>query len=148
MGKLWYLKKELSVFHENCCGFGPPNVQNWVKLKNGHILENRSKLTKLKALYFLELLKFSFFIFALFFEILPYFCFTPILTFGGPKPQQFSWKTDNSFFKYHNFPIQFSTFTTMENYQFCIRGSELAMKTVANLRYFWSNFCCAAAPML
>ena len=53
------MKKELSVFHENCCGFGPPNVKKLVKIKNGHISENRAKLKKLKALYFLELLKFE-----------------------------------------------------------------------------------------
>ena len=53
------MKKELSVFHENCFGLGHPNVKNWVKLKNGHISENRSKLTKLKALCFLEVKKFE-----------------------------------------------------------------------------------------
>ena len=35
--------------------FGPPNFKKWVKLKNGHISENKAKLTKLKALYFLKL---------------------------------------------------------------------------------------------
>ena len=67
------------------------------------------------------------------------------LTFGGPKPQQFSWKTDNSFFKYHNFPILLSILTIIENYH---RGSVLAVKTVANLRYFWSNFDPSTALML
>ena len=56
------------------------------------------------------------------------------LTFGGAKMQQFSWKTDNSFFNYHNFPILLSIFTIIENYQFLTRGSVLAVKTVANLR--------------
>ena len=55
------------------------------------------------------------------------------LIFGGPKPQQFSWETNNFFFKYHNFPILLSIFTIIENYQFLIRGSVLAGKTVANL---------------
>ena len=27
---LCYVKKELSFFHENCCGFGPPNVKKLV----------------------------------------------------------------------------------------------------------------------
>ena len=70
------------------------------------------------------------------------------LTFGGAKMQQFSWKTDNSIFKYHNFPILYSIFSTMDNYQSLIRGYVLAMKTVANLMYFWSNFGPLTAPML
>jgi len=49
------LKKEFSVFHENCCGFGTPNVKKMGKIKNSHISEIRAKLTKLKALYILKL---------------------------------------------------------------------------------------------
>ena len=33
MGKLGCLKKELSVFHENCCGFGPSKVKKSGKTK-------------------------------------------------------------------------------------------------------------------
>ena len=55
------------------------------------------------------------------------------LNFGGPKPQQFSWEADNSFFKYHNFPILLSFFTITENYNVLIRGSVQTLKTVAKL---------------
>ena len=53
------MKKELSVFHENCCGFGPPKVKIWVKVKKGNISKSKAKMKKLKILYFLELLKFK-----------------------------------------------------------------------------------------
>ena len=69
------------------------------------------------------------------------------LTFGGAKMQQFS-LTDDSFFKYHNFSILFSIFSTMENYQFLIRGSVLAVKTVTKLWSFWSNFGPLPAQMI
>ena len=69
------------------------------------------------------------------------------LTFGGAKMQQFSSKSDNAFFDYHNFSI-LNIFSTMENYEFLIRGPVLAVKTVANLWYFWSNFGPSTAPML
>ena len=68
--------------------------------------------------------------------------------FGGPKRQQFSWKTDNSVSIYHNFPIFFSIFTTVENYQFFIRGSVQAVKTVAFWGYFCVNYCPSTALML
>ena len=68
--------------------------------------------------------------------------------FGGPKRQQFSWKTDNSVSIYHNFPIFFSIFTTVENYQFFIRGSVQAVKTVAFWGYFCVNYCPSIALML
>ena len=50
MGKLWYLKKELSVFHENCCAFEPTKVKKWVKQKKGDISKNKEKMKKLKGL--------------------------------------------------------------------------------------------------
>ena len=68
--------------------------------------------------------------------------------FGGPKRQQFSWKTDNSVSIYHNFPIFFSIFTTVENYQFFIRGSVQAVKTVAFWGYFCVNYCPSIALVL
>ena len=52
MGKLWYLKKELSVFHENCCGFGPPKVKKMGKVRKGNISKSKAKMKKTKGTYF------------------------------------------------------------------------------------------------